>query len=168
MTNAPHDQACPAPRRVFLVDDHPVVREGLAGLINAEPDLRICGMAQDARQALEAVTTSSPELVVVDLMLRGSSGLDLIKDLVRQAPGLPILILSIHDETLYAERVLRAGALGYVMKDEAMDTVLIAIRQVLRGEVYLSPRMLPRVLRTGLGHMTVDTCGKKFLLTRLA
>ncbi len=148
MTSAPHDQACPAPRRVLLVDDHPVVREGLAGLINAEPDLRICGMAQDARQALEAVTTSSPELVVVDLMLRGSSGFDLIKDLVRQVPGLPLLILSIHDETLYAERVLRAGALGYVMKDEAMDTVLIAIRQVLRGEVYLSPRMLPRILRT--------------------
>ena len=91
MTSAPHDQACPAPRRVLLVDDHPVVREGLAGLINAEPDLMICGMAQDARQALEAVTTSSPELVVVDLMLRGSSGFDLIKDLVRQVPGLPLL-----------------------------------------------------------------------------
>ena len=146
MTTNPHAEERSARRRVLIVDGHPVVRAGLAELIAAEPDLMICGLAEDARHALKAATTSSPDLAVVDLTLQGSSGLELIKDLQSHVPAVPILVLSMHDETLYAERVLRAGALGYIMKEEAMDDVLVAIRQVLRGEVYLSERMTPRML----------------------
>ncbi len=135
-------------RRVLLVDDHPIVRGGLAQLIEQEADLTVCGEASDAEQALEAVMTLRPDLAVIDLSLQGSSGLDLIKELQAREPALPLLVLSMHDEALFAERVLRAGARGYIMKQEAREKVIAAIRQVLRGELYFSEHMTTLLLQT--------------------
>lgn len=135
-------------RKVFLVDDHPITREGLARLINHEPDLHVCGQANTASKALAEIEASKPDLVVVDVSLTaGPSGLELIKDLVVRHPRLRMLALSTHDETLYAERALRAGARGYVMKQEPIECVMDAIRQVLHGGIYLSQMMNDRVLR---------------------
>jgi DNA-binding NarL/FixJ family response regulator len=132
--------------RVFLVEDHPVTREGFAQLLNYQTDLQVCGQAGTAGQALTAIATLKPDLVIVDISLAGTSGIELIKDLASQDPILRILVLSTHDELLYAERALRAGARGYVMKHEPTEQVMTAIRQVLLGEVYLSERMRNRVL----------------------
>lgn len=141
-------EGSPTCRRILIVDDHPIVRQGLAQLINQEADLHVCGAAEDAAQAVERVAALHPDLVVVDIGLKDSSGLDLIKTLHGRDPKLPILVLSMHDETLYAERTLRAGACGYIMKQEATDQLLEAIRQVLRGEIALSARMAGRLLKT--------------------
>lgn len=132
--------------RVFIVDDHPIVRQGLAQMINQEADLVVCGEAENAQEALEAVATLQPDLVLVDLSLKGGSGLDLIKSLKIHYATLPMLVVSMHDESLYVERVLRAGARGYIMKQEATDTMLSAIRRVLRGEIYVSDKMMTRIL----------------------
>lgn len=135
-------------RRVFLVDDHPVTREGLARLINLEPDLEICGEAGTAALALSTLEAARPDLVIVDISLAGGrGGLELIKDLAARTSRLRMLAFSTHDETLYAERALRAGAQGYVMKQEMTDRLLHAIREVLKGEVYLSQAMKERMLR---------------------
>ena len=141
-------ESSPACCRILIVDDYPIVRQGLAQLINQETDLHVCGEAEDAAHAMERVAALCPDLVVVDISLKDSSGLDLIKTLHSRDPKLPILVLSMHDETLYAERVLRAGARGYVMKQEATTQVLEAIRQVFRGEISLSGRMVGRLLKT--------------------
>jgi DNA-binding NarL/FixJ family response regulator len=125
-------------RNVFIVDDHPLVRQGLALLIDREPDLHACGQAGDAVQAVRDIELLKPDLVIVDLSLEESSGLELIKDLKVRHPGLPVLTLSMHDEVIYAERALRAGAKGYVMKQEATDRVVTAIRRVLSGQIYVS------------------------------
>ena len=125
-------------RRVFLVDDHPLVREWLTALINAQIDLAVCGEAADAPEALAAVTKSRPDVTIVDLSLSGGSGLDLVKDLRIQAPDVRVIVLSMHEENLYAERVLRAGARGYVMKRESTRKILTAVRRVLDGGVYVS------------------------------
>jgi DNA-binding NarL/FixJ family response regulator len=127
--------------RVFLVDDHPIVRHGLTHLINREPDLVICGESEDGSKGLAAVRAAKPDLVVVDLTLKHSSGFSLIKNLSTLDPKLSILVLSIHEESLYAERCIRAGAKGYLMKEEAMENVLVAIRHILAGQVYLSDEM---------------------------
>lgn len=132
--------------RIVLVDDHPVVREGLAESINRETDLTVCGQAEDQRGALAVIQSTHPDLVVIDLMLRDSSGLELIKDIVRQWPQLLVLVVSMHDETLYAERVLRAGARGYITKQEATYHILQAIRQVLSGNIYLNERTASSIL----------------------
>ncbi len=134
--------------QVFIVDGHPIVRQGLKQLINKEPDLQVCGEAKERQEALEAVTSLNPDLAVVELVLREGSGLDLIKALQALMSELPILVVSIHDETLFAERALRAGARGYIMKQEATETLLSAIRRVLQGEIYVSERMTNRLLRT--------------------
>ena len=134
--------------RVFLVDDHPIVRHGLTQLINREPDLVVCGESEDGSKALTAVRAAKPDVVVVDLTLKRSSGFSLIKNLNAFDPRLPILVLSIHEESLYAERCLRAGAKGYLMKEEAMENVLLAIRRVLAGQVYLSKEMQSKLFRT--------------------
>ena len=134
-------------RRILLVDDHPVVCAGLSELINQEPDLVVCGTAGDARQAMDAIQTLSPDLAIVDLSLKESSGLDLVRSLRGHASTVPILVMSMHDEKLFAERVLRAGALGYIMKQVAMDEVLVAIRRVIQGEVYVSPHMVTQLMR---------------------
>jgi DNA-binding NarL/FixJ family response regulator len=133
-------------KHVLLVDDHPIVRQGLAQFIDLNADLKVCGEASGETGALEAVERRRPDAVVVDLSLRDGSGLELIRKLHEARPGLPVLVLSMHDETLHAERVLRLGARGYVMKQEATETVLAAIRKVLRGEIYLSERMASRLL----------------------
>ena len=126
--------------RIMLVDDHPVVREGLAESINRESDLTVCAQAEDHHAALKAVETAKPDLVVIDLMLRNSSGFELIKDIHSRWPRILILVVSMHDETLYAERVLRAGAQGYITKQEATRDILLAIRRVLSGGIYLNER----------------------------
>src|SRR5262245_23196587 len=132
--------------RIMLVDDHPIVREGLAESINREPDLLVCAQAEDHQEALKAFESSKPDLVVIDLMLKSSSGLELIKDIHTRWPRLLILVVSMHDETLYAERVLRAGAQGYITKQQATRDILLAIRRVLSGGIYLNERTASSVL----------------------
>jgi DNA-binding NarL/FixJ family response regulator len=124
--------------RIMLVDDHPVIRNGLAQLIDQEPDLKVCGQFDDSARAMEAIAALQPNLAIVDLSLKESSGLDLVKHIKFAHPNVAILVLSMHDESLYAERVLHAGASGYVMKHEATDLVLSAIRKVLNGGIHLS------------------------------
>jgi DNA-binding NarL/FixJ family response regulator len=132
--------------RVFVVDDHPIVRQGLALLINREPDLVVCGEAEDAHAALTAIEELRPDILVVDISLQGPDGIDLVKTIRTKHVGMPVLVLSMHDESIYAERALRAGANGYIMKQEATERVLIAIRRILKGEVYLSDRAASRVV----------------------
>ncbi len=132
--------------RVFLVDDHPMVRERLGQLIDRETDLVVCGEAASSKEALQEMPGAQPHLIVVDISLKDSHGLELIKDLKLLYPNIPILVLSMHDESLYAERVLRAGARGYITKQEATTKVLVAIRKILSGEVYLSEHMVGRLL----------------------
>jgi len=127
-----------APTRVFLVDDHPLVREWLANLIDQQPDLTVCGEAGSAAAALTAIAAARPDVAIVDITLGGRSGLDLIKDLKLMHPSVAVLVLSMHDEALYAERALRAGARGYIMKREVTRKVVLAIRRVQQGRVYLS------------------------------
>jgi DNA-binding NarL/FixJ family response regulator len=131
--------------RVFVVDDHPLVRDGLSTLINRESDLEVCGVAEDAASALPAIAASRPHLALIDISLKNTSGLELIKDLKIQQPSMAIIVVSMHDEMLYAERALRAGARGYVMKRETTGNVLTAIRRVLEGGVYLSENVVARI-----------------------
>lgn len=133
-------------RTIFIVDDHPIVRQGLALLINREADLMVSGDAEEAGTALQGIEQLKPDLVVVDISLNGPDGLDLLKDIRARYPSLPVLILSMLDEALYAERSLRAGANGYIMKQEATERVLVAIRRILNGEIYVSDRMADRLL----------------------
>lgn len=133
--------------RILIVDDHPIVRQGIALLINREADLHVCSEADDAQQAIEANQASPHDLAIVDLSLAGTSGLDLVKQLRLKFPELLILVMSMHDETLYAERALHLGAHGYLMKQEATTTMLTAIRQILQGELYVSNRMRSRILQ---------------------
>ena len=134
-------------RRILLVDDHAIVREGFAEIINSKSDLRVCGHASAAGRALEAVSRLKPDLVVVDLSLQRGSGLELIKQIKTLYPQVPMLVLSMHDEALYAERALRAGARGYVMKRESTKSVLASIRRVLEGGVYVSERVVNSMAR---------------------
>jgi DNA-binding NarL/FixJ family response regulator len=135
-------------KRVIIVDDHPLVRERLAQIFNHELDMEVCGEAEDARQAMEIIRMESPDLVIVDITLKNSSGLDLIKSIKLHSPPLPILVLSMHEESLYAERVLRAGANGYITKHQQPAEVLTAVRRVLAGEVYVSEKMASEFLRS--------------------
>lgn len=137
--------------RVVIVEDHPMFRERLASLINKEPDMMVCGEADNIRQGMEIIQSTGPDAAVVDITLKGSSGLELIKDLKAQSIDLPVLVLSMHDESLYAERVIRAGAKGYITKDEASGKVMSAIRKVVAGEIYLSDAMTSRVLKNMSG-----------------
>jgi DNA-binding NarL/FixJ family response regulator len=141
--------------RVLIVDDHPIVRKGLAGLIREEPDLEVCGEAADATEALALVEKLAPDLILVDLSLKSGHGIELIKQVKSVRPGIRLLVSSMHDESLYAERALRAGAMGYVNKQEATESIVEAIRRVLKGQIFLSPRMTERVLRR-----MVDTGGR--------
>jgi DNA-binding NarL/FixJ family response regulator len=132
--------------KVFLVDDHPLVREWLSQLIQREEDLAVCGEAEDVQEALEKIEETKPDIVVADISLKTTHGLELVKDLQVRLPSLPVLILSMHDESLYAERVLRAGAKGYITKQEATKKILQAVRQVLSGQIYLSEKMASRMV----------------------
>jgi DNA-binding NarL/FixJ family response regulator len=131
--------------RVFIVDDHPLVRDGLSTLINQESDLEVCGTAEDAILALPAIAASRPHIALIDISLKNTSGLELIKDLKIQQPCVALIVVSMHDEMLYAERALRAGARGYIMKRETTRNVLAAIRRVLEGGVYLSDNVVTRM-----------------------
>jgi DNA-binding NarL/FixJ family response regulator len=133
--------------KVFLVDDHPIVRQGLALLINGEADLAVCGEADGGFAALQMVGELHPDILVLDISLNGPDGIELLKTIRIRDSELPVLILSMHDESTYAERALRAGANGYIMKQEATDKVLTAIRRILHGEVYLSDRLTNRMLQ---------------------
>jgi DNA-binding NarL/FixJ family response regulator len=147
MTRSKKTIAPKSKQRIFLVDDHPITREGLARLINHERDMEVCGQANNAAKAVTDIEPMKPDLVVVDVSLTtGASGLELIKDLAARHPRLRMLALSTHDEALYAERALRAGAKGYVMKQEPTEKVMAAIRQVLDGGIFLSDAMKDRLL----------------------
>lgn len=137
--------------RVLVVDDHPIVRQGLSLLINREPDLMVCGEAEDAKTAMRSLQAAKPDIMVVDISLNGPDGLDLLKDIRARYPELPVLILSMHDESIYAERALRAGAQGYIMKQEASEKVLVAVRRILSHEIYVSENIANRMLRRYIG-----------------
>jgi DNA-binding NarL/FixJ family response regulator len=128
--------------RVFIVDDHPLVREGLANLINGQDDLIVCGDAEDSALAMTGIMQARPDVALIDISLKNESGLELVKDLGNQFPLVALIVLSMHDEALYAERALRAGARGYVMKRETSKSVLASIRRVLKGGVYVSERVV--------------------------
>ncbi|NIP27358.1 MAG: response regulator [Phycisphaerae bacterium] len=144
-------QAGKGQTKVLIVDDHPIIRQGLAELINNEPDLTVCGQAEDAPEAMEKIKDSEPDMVIVDISLKKTSGMELIKDIKAQYPNLPVLVLSMHDEALYAERMLRAGAKGYVMKAEATEKVIVAIRKILSGQIYVSDNMAAKMVRKLVG-----------------
>ena len=144
--------------RVLLVDDHPVVREGIARLINQQDDLEVCGEADDVNDALDAVGALGPDLAIVDLSLKGGSGIDLIRDIKARFSDVNVLVLSMHDETFYAERALHAGALGYVMKEKPGGEILRAVRRVLSGKICVSDAVAERMLeRVGKGPAGADT-----------
>lgn len=140
--------------RVFIVDDHPIVREGLITHINREPGLAVCGESDNAYQALESINTLSPDIVIADLSLGKKSGLDLIKEVSLKFPELPVVVLSMLDEMVYAERALRAGAKGYIMKQEATKKVLTAIRHVMAGELFVSGPVAAKVMNKLIGSKT--------------
>jgi DNA-binding NarL/FixJ family response regulator len=134
-------------KTVFLVDDHPIVRQGLTLLINQEADLAVCGAAEEMQSALAAIHAVRPDILIVDISLNGPDGLELLKTVRITSPRLPVLILSMHDESIYAERALRAGANGYIMKQEATEKVLVALRRILSGEIYVSERISNSMLQ---------------------
>jgi DNA-binding NarL/FixJ family response regulator len=138
-------------RTVFVVDDHPIVREGLAQMINRESDLTVCGEAEEMHGALQMIDALKPDILIVDISLNGPDGLDLLKNIRARDPRLPVLILSMHDESIYAERALRAGANGYIMKQEATEKVLVALRRILSREIYVSSRIASKMLQQFVG-----------------
>jgi DNA-binding NarL/FixJ family response regulator len=143
-------------KKIFLVDDHPIVRRGLAQLIDNEPDLTVVGQGEDAYQSLRAIRDALPDLVLVDVSLKDSDGIELLKEIKAQWPDLPVLVLSMHDESLYAERALRAGAGGYIMKQEAPQVLLTAMRTVMSGQVYVSGKMSATLLHRMVGGKRKD------------
>jgi DNA-binding NarL/FixJ family response regulator len=138
-------------KRVFLVDDHPLVREWLTNLINQQADLCVCGESETAPQAFQAITASKPDVAIVDISLKDSSGIELIKNLKASCPNVAVLVLSMHDEGHYAERALRAGARGYVMKRETTRKVIDAIRNVLEGKIYISEKVAEAIAMRVVG-----------------
>ena len=142
-----------ATHQVFIVDDHPIVRRGLADLIDDEPDLVVCGQAADAREAMERIRANPPDIVVCDLTLEGVHGLELIKRIIALGSDIKVLVSSMHEESVYAERVLHAGGLGYVNKQETVEKLIDAIHAVLSGKVFLSDKMQARLLRRSVGSL---------------
>jgi DNA-binding NarL/FixJ family response regulator len=140
--------------RLFVVDDHPIVRGGLVELINKEPGLEVCGEASNAQDAMQMVAKVKPSLVIVDVSLDGTNGIELIKNLSARHPSLPILAFSMHDEVIYAERALRAGAKGYIMKQEPAEKLMTAIQRALKGQIALSENMSSRLLGQFVGAPT--------------
>jgi DNA-binding NarL/FixJ family response regulator len=147
----PSFSAVTAQRRVLIVDDHPIVRQGLRRMIEPEPDLVVCGEVQTEREARAAIRALAPDVVIVDISLAQGDGLELVRDVHAQRPELPMLVLSMHDELIYAERLLAAGASGYIMKQAASDQLLIALRKVLVGETYLSESLAGNLGRIDSG-----------------
>ena len=154
MAQAKQNQVKDSRKRILLVDDHAVVRYGIAQLINQQSDLMVCGEEEDAANALSAIGKLKPDLVIADISLKDSSGLDLMRNVKAQYSGLPVLVVSTHDESIYAEIAFRAGALGYLMKGDALDKVVSAIRRVLAGNVYVSDKLAAKMLQHQI-------CGQK-------
>ena len=154
ITKKPQPKTTGTKARLVIVDDHPIVRQGLMMLIDHEKDLAVCAQAQDSYEAIKAVKATAPDLAIVDISLREDNGVELIKDIKVQHPEVPVLALSMHDESLYAERVLRAGAKGYIMKQQAPEKVISAIRKVLGGEIYLSEKMAAKMVLKLVGGNT--------------
>ena len=146
MEQRPKTSATIDKKKILIVDDHPILRKGLSMLINQEPDLTVGGEAEDARKALEMIETMQPGLVIIDISLPGVDGVELLKNIKLRYGDLPTLVVSMHDEALFAERALRAGARGYIMKQEAVENLLVAIRRVLAGEIFLSSRIATKML----------------------
>jgi DNA-binding NarL/FixJ family response regulator len=154
-------------RKVLLVEDHPMFRERLAHLINKDLDMMVCGEADNIRDAMLLVRSETPDIAIVDISLKGSSGLELIKDLKAFGINLPVLVLSMHDENLYAGRVLRAGARGYVTKQEASTAVVSAVRAILAGEIYVSQSVMTNIIdRISEKKGRVELCGIETLADR--
>jgi len=135
-----------AKKTVLVVDDHPLMRQGLAMLINQQQDIQVCGEVEEAHGTMQAIAQKHPDIIILDISLKGPDGLDLLKGIRALYPDLPVLILSMHDEAIYAERALRARANGYIMKQEAAEKVLEAVRRILNGDVYLSDNMSKKLL----------------------
>jgi DNA-binding NarL/FixJ family response regulator len=146
MSTSGHEPACQK-ARILIVDDHPIVRQGLAALINQQADLEVCGHAAGGREAMAQIKALKPDLITIDITLQDSGGLELMKNIKAQYPDLPMLVISMHDEALYAERVLRAGARGYIMKHVATEYVVEAIHKVLSGQIYVSDSMAEQMVR---------------------
>ncbi len=146
-----------SPRKIFIVDDHPVFREGLVQVINSEGDLTVCGEAGDAEHALEVIPSLNPDLVLVDITLPGKSGMDLIKELRAEKRRIKLLVVSMHDEALYADRVLRGGGDGYVMKQEDPEEIVHAIRDVLDGRIYVSEDVISGAAKPARADGTEET-----------
>jgi DNA-binding NarL/FixJ family response regulator len=138
-------------KTVLVVDDHPLMRQGLALLINQQQDMQVCGEAEEAQAAMQAIAQLQPDIMILDISLKGPDGIELLKNIRATDPDLPVLVLSMHDEAIYAERALRARANGYIMKQEATEKVLVAVRRILSGEVYLSERMSNKMLQQYIG-----------------
>lgn len=151
--------------RILIVDDHPLFRHGIALLVNGESDLELCGEASAAPEALAEIRRLNPDLVILDISLKGTNGIELMKSIKVEFPKLPVLVLSMHDEMLYAARAMRAGARGYVMKQEALEKVMEAVHEVLRGEIYLSPGMAKRMIHE---HIQGPVDGGKSPVERLS
>jgi DNA-binding NarL/FixJ family response regulator len=134
-------------KRVLVIDDHPLLRQGLAMLINQQQDMEVCGEAEEGHAAMRLIAQARPDIVILDISLKGPDGLELLKTIRALYPELPVLVLSMHDEALYAERALRARANGYIMKQEATEKVLVAVRRIFNGEVYLSDNMSRKMLQ---------------------
>lgn len=150
--------------RILIVEDHPIFRLGLGELINQEDDMEVCGGAQDVSQAWAEIKALQPDLVIADITLNNSNGIDLVKAVTKQYSSLPVLVLSMHDELLYAERAIHAGARGYITKQEAMESVVTAVRQVLDGKVYLNESMKDRIL---VGLTNKNAAGDQSPINRL-
>lgn len=157
MTATTAEPGHPPNKSILIVDDHPVLRRGLAALIESEPGLTVCGKVATRAVALKLIRKNRPDLVIVDLLLRGDDGLELIKAMKIHHPKIPALVLSMHDESVYAERSLRAGAKGYVTKQQLDETLLLALRRVLDGETYLSEKLEARLAMKYLGGETLET-----------
>jgi DNA-binding NarL/FixJ family response regulator len=147
MAQAKQNQVKDNRKRVLLVDDHAVVRYGIAQLINQQSDLVVCGEEEDAAKALSAIDRLKPDIVIADISLKDSSGLELMRNIKAQYAGMPVLVVSAHDESVYAEIAFRAGALGYLMKGDALEKVLTALRRVLSGNIYVSDALAARMLQ---------------------
>lgn len=142
----PISSSSPGKARLLIVDDHPIVRQGLAQLIDRQADLQVAGESDDAEEAIALIRSESFDAAIIDLSLPGVSGIELIRQIQTEAPFMPVLVLSMHDEQFYAERALRAGARGYIMKEVATERVVEAVRKVLRGEIYVSREVADRLL----------------------
>jgi DNA-binding NarL/FixJ family response regulator len=164
----PTERGNPAKKaQILLVEDHAVVRFGITQLINRQPDLAVCGEEEDASHAMTAIEKLRPDLVIADISLKDSSGLELIRNIKARFPGLAVLVLSVHDESVYAEVAFRAGALGYLMKQEALEKLLVAIRRVLKGAVYVSDALAVKLLQKQLqGHASAQSSPQDLLSDR--